>query len=265
MYDLHCHTNCSDGSLSPQELIAHAKKLGLTGLSITDHDTTKAYETAIPAAKEAGLRLGSGVEFSSDFEGTSVHILGYDYALESRDIQALCDRHHIRRQERNRGMLEKLREKGMPIEEADLLKLTKGSTAGRPHIAFLMMEKGYVKDLKEAFHKFLGEGKVCYVPGEKISAEETIAVIQKARGKAFLAHPHLMHQRLDQILKLPFDGIECYYARLSPERWLKVAKKKDWLVSGGSDFHGASKVENPLGCSIVNQEIFDTIFQSPVA
>jgi hypothetical protein len=129
-----------------------------------------------------------------------------------------------------------------------------------------MVKKGYVSSIKEAFMLYLGEGKLCYDPGEAFSIEETIALIHTAKGKAFLAHPHLLigGAWIRGLLELPFDGIECYYARSTPDknkRWLKIAKEKGWLISGGSDFHGAMKPYISLGISWVDEENFHKIFQ----
>jgi predicted metal-dependent phosphoesterase TrpH len=267
--DLHCHTTCSDGTVTPVELVALAKKIGLAGLSITDHDTIDAYETAIPAAHAEGLVLGTGVEFSCAFQSTSVHILGYDYQLDNQEIRSFCKRHQQRRHDRNREILQKLERVHMPLDPNLLEKLGSGGrTIGRPHIAQLMVDKGYVGTIKEAFNLYLADDKGCYVPGVTFSVAETIDVIQQAGGKAFLAHPHLLGdgKMLKELLKLHFDGIECHYARCAPEkerRWLKIAKEKNWLISGGSDFHGAVKTV-PLGCSWVDEETFHKIFQHPL-
>lgn len=263
--DLHCHSTCSDGTLSPVELIALAKERGLSGLSITDHDTVAAYTTAIPAAKAAGIRLGTGVEFSCEHQGISVHILGYDYLLDASSIKELCARHKKRRTERNRAILANLKQHRMPIDEEELKKFGEERTIGRPHIAQLMIEKGYVSSLKDAFNRYLGEGKLCYAKGEVFTALEAITSLHQAEGKAFVAHPQLLPKKssLKEILALPFDGIECYYslfAKETAQKWLDIAKTKKWLISGGSDFHGAVKPNIALGCSFVDQETFDRIF-----
>lgn len=269
--DLHCHSTCSDGSLSPVELVQMAHRLQLGGLSITDHDTVEAYHTALPEAEKLGIRLGTGVELSTEHHGISVHILGYNFDLNHPELQALCARHYRRRQDRNRAILAKLKSYNMPIEEAELeaKARTKRTTLGRPHIAELMVEKGYALDIRTAFNLFLGEGKKCYVQGEPFLVKEAIDIIHQAGGKAFIAHPHLLPKELPlrEMLKLPFDGIECYYSRFQREvanRWLKVAEEKKLLISGGSDFHGSVKPEIFLGCSFVNQTLFETIFP-PIA
>jgi predicted metal-dependent phosphoesterase TrpH len=251
--------------MTPSELLYHAKAVGLQGISITDHDTIEAYTTAPQIAKELGLLLGNGVEFSSYFQNFSVHILGYDFDLSSPEIQKLCERHQNRRVKRNKSILEKLSRLSMPLLEEELLAMGERSI-GRPHIAKLMIQKGYVSTIKEAFNLYLGDGRPCFDSGEVVSSEETIAVIHQGGGKAFVAHPHLLEHAnyIKKLLKLPFDGLECYYGRFSLEqekRWLKIAQEREWLISGGSDFHGPSKEYIQLGCAWVGEEHFHKIFQ----
>lgn len=261
--DLHCHTNCSDGSLTPLEIVKVAVELGLKGLAITDHDSIQAYVEAIPEAKKVGLELVSGVEFSAMHQAASVHILGYSFALDHPAIIEFCFKHKQRREGRNQAILERLAANGMPVSHEEMLECTSGSasTVGRPHIAQAMIKKGYVSSLPEAFKMYLGEGKPCYARGVSYSAEETIAVIHQAKGFAVIAHPHLIkEQRLvEQLVNLNFDGLEGYYALFYPsqnERWLKMAKRKGWMVTGGSDFHGAIKPAIPLGASWIGEETF---------
>lgn len=267
--DLHCHSTASDGTLSPVELIHLAKKENFWGLSITDHDTMNAYETALPAAQELDIHLGTGIEFSCWQAGSSIHILGYDYLLTDPALKDLCDRHQKRRQDRNHTILDKLAKLGFLVDEKELLKLSDKKSVGRPHIAELLLAKGYVRSIQEAFSKYLGDGKSCYAPGVPFSISETIAIIHEAQGKAFIAHPHLLPKKasLSDLLKLPFDGIECFYSRFSQkdaEPWLKIAKEKNWLISGGSDFHGSIKPEITLGSSYIGQEEFERIFENPL-
>lgn len=266
--DLHTHTTCSDGTLSPEALVVHAKKMGLSGLSITDHDTVAAYPQAIEKAKAVGLCLGTGVEFSSVFKAMNVHILGYDIDLDHAELQQFCEKHRIRREKRNKAILDKLAKAGFVLDVEAFF--ARGSLLGRPHIAQAMIEKGYVEDIPRAFQKYIGDKAPYYVQGDPFSVEETLEVIHASGGKAFLAHPHLIdhRQKIRSLLDLPFDGIECYYARLPlkmEERWLKMAKERQLLISGGSDFHGEFKEHLPLGCSWVDAATFKAIFQKPVA
>ena len=265
--DLHCHTIYSDGSMSPEDLLSLAKQKSLKGIAITDHDTVEAYPRALPAAQAAGIDLISGVEFSSILQNTSVHILGYAFSLDHPEIQRFCQLHRKRRQTRNQLILDRLTASGMPITEFDILDSALGDlkreqrTIGRPHIALAMVKKGYVATLPEAFKSFIGEGKPCYVRQEDFTTEETIDVIHKANGFAIIAHPHLIKdsQAIIKMLSLGFDGLEGYYALSYPsrnERWLKIAQKKNWMITGGSDFHGDIKPNIPLGCSWVGEEVF---------
>jgi len=262
--DLHCHTTCSDGSLSPEELVMLAVQKGLKGLSITDHDTIAAYSSAVQIAAREKIELLPGVEFSSVQGSESVHILAYGFSLKSQVILEFCERHQERRKERNRRILAKLAKLGMVIEEQEL-KTFASETIGRPHIASLMVKKGFVKDLREAFQSYLKEGGRGYDPGEPFSSEETVALIHKGGGKAILAHPHLIKRKktVKALLTLPFDGLEGYYAHLSKDqekKWVEIAKEKGWLITGGSDYHGAIRPHVSLGSSWVCYETFHIFY-----
>ncbi len=261
--DLHTHTSCSDGIMTPTELLYFAKEKGLQGLSITDHDTIEGYSEAIKVAKELGIHLGLGVEFSCDFQGYSLHILGYDFDPSNEEIQQLCQRHYERRAHRNHAILEKLRHHKMPITIEELHGKARGKTIGRPHIAEIMVEKGYVKTVRDAFHLYIGEGEVCYAEGVPFQVTDTIDILHAAKGKAFIAHPQLLSKQLpmSELLRLPFDGIECFYSRLTKKIWIEIAESKKWLMSGGSDFHGSIKPAIELGCNGVTQETFYRIFE----
>lgn len=265
--DLHCHSTCSDGSLDPCALIDLALQVGLQGLVITDHDTIDAYQTAAAYAREKKLLLGTGVEFSCEFKKQSIHVLGYDFSLEHAPFLTYCKRQQEKRMHRNRAILRKLQMRNMRLEENELLSIHENaSTIGRPHIASLMVSKGYVKSVQEAFQLYLGDEKSCFVAGEPFPVAEAIAVIQEAGGKAFLAHPHLYSNDsvTREVLSLPFQGIECHYGKTPIERmksWVKIAKHKDLLISGGSDFHGDAKPQVLLGSSWVGRDVFFSIFE----
>lgn len=259
--DLHCHSTCSDGTSSPLELIDLAIENGLSGLSITDHDTINAYSTALPYAKEKNFPLLPGVEFSCIHRDESVHILGYAFNLSDGPLAAFCNKHKERRQQRSLLILEKLAQNQMPISiNTDNLE-----SIGRPHLAMEMIKQGYVNSMEEAFKKHLGEGCPSYVPGDAFSVEESIEVIHAAGGVAVIAHPHLINQSqiVTDLLSMPFDGIEAYYAKFSPHQekpWVKIGKHRDWTLTGGSDFHGTVKPHIPLGCSWVGEETFNQLF-----
>lgn len=260
--DLHCHSCYSDGTNTPTELIDLAIEVGLSGLSITDHDTVEGYKEALPYAKEKNFPLLTGIEFSASYKGEPIHVLGYGIDLESEELLTLCVRHQKRRFQRNQAILIKLKKLGHSIEMEDL-KAT-GKIVGRPHIALALMERGVVSSVKEAFDKLLGEGKAAYTPGEVVSVEETLETIHQAEGKAIIAHPHLIRKKstFRKMLEYPFDGLEGYYARmpLSREReFLNIGKERKWIITGGSDYHGSVKPQAALGTSWVDEETFNVL------
>lgn len=267
--DLHCHTTCSDGTYTPEDVLKLAHGKQLQGLSITDHDTIQAYAQAVPLAEKYQLLLLSGVEFSSVHRGHSVHLLAYSFPLNSPIIQEFCQRHTQRRQRRNEAILERLAKEGMPLSIEDLHQAIPSSstqTIGRPHIAMAMMSKGYVSSIQQAFQQYIGEGKSCYVSGHAFNVEETLDVIHRAHGLAIIAHPHLIDNEtiLKDLISMDFDGIEAYYGRFSSaqhQRWVQIGRQRNWILTGGSDFHGDIKPNLPLGSSWVNQETFELLYQ----
>ncbi len=263
--DLHCHSTCSDGTFTPSEILDLAKEIGLSGLSITDHDTVEAYtDSFFGKAKELKIKIITGVEFSCQVEQFPVHILGYNFSLDSQELCSLCERHKTRRIKRNEAILYKLQKLGFDLSVDELKKSDVYQVIGRPHIAALLRDKGYVETIDEAFKRYIGEGRPAYDPGEAISVEESIEIIKQAKGKVFIAHPHLINRNkvLEKLLRLPFDGIESFYgtfSALTNLKWVEIARKYKMLSSGGSDFHGAVKPKIPLGASFTNQEAFNKI------
>ena len=268
--DIHCHSDCSDGSDSPWTLIDLAAKENLQGLSITDHDTLSAYTPDLfKKASEKNIILLPGVELSTELCSVSVHILGYGIDLDSSSFQDFLAEIQRRRVSRNREILANLARKNRPISEEELIFFAQGvkgkKTIGRPHIAALMVQKGYARTWQEAFDVYLKQGGSCYAPGEKFTPDDAILQIHQAKGKAILAHPHFLKKGyvLRDLLAHPFDGIECYYAKLPQKQeqpWLQLAEKKGWIATGGSDYHGAFKPHLSLGCSWVNEATFAKLF-----
>ena len=263
--DLHCHSCFSDGTDTPEQLIQLALSKGFSGLSITDHDTIAAYEQALVYAKNLNFPLLSGVEFSASYRGEPVHILGYAYQMKSALIASLCKKHHQRRDERNRQILRKLGTLNIDISMQDLESSDFRGSIGRPHIAKVLLERGLVSSIQEAFELYLAEGKAAYHPGEPISVEETIEVLHRSQGKAVLAHPHLLKRSttVRALLNMPFDGLECYYARFTldqEKKWIDLAQQRKWLITGGSDYHGATKPYSIFGSSWVGKETFEQLY-----
>jgi hypothetical protein len=264
--DLHSHSYFSDGSFSPEEMIDIAVQANLQGFSITDHDTIGAYTPLFfQKAKEANLAIVLGVEISSEHKGESVHVLGYGWKKTDCFVQFL-EQIQKNRKERNQQILSRLRDKGFLIKEEDFAAVGEGETESRLGIASILWRKGYVKSISQAFSMYLHEEGPCYVKGEKFSTEEVIAEIQKACGKAILAHPHLIRKSYIEkdLLQMPFDGLEGYYARLysyQEKKWVDLGHEKGWIVTGGSDFHGKFRPDRPLGCSWAGKEVFDILWR----
>ncbi len=255
--DLHLHTTHSDGSLPPAEVLALAHKAGVTALAITDHDIT----TGLPDALEAGARLGieiiPGVEISSRFGDNELHILGYFLDWQDPAFNENLARLRASRHARNPMIIERLRELGQDITYEEVRQLAGTEAVGRPHIARVMMDKGYVKSAKEAFDRFLAQGKPAYVARELPDPAEAMAWIRAAKGIPVLAHPLWAKKDGEGLFKLceklkaeGLGGMEVHYSTHNPKQTaelLDIAKRLDLLVTGGSDFHGVTKPDIEVG------------------
>lgn len=255
--DLHLHTTHSDGSLAPAEVLALAHKAGVAALAITDHDIT----TGIPEALEAGARLGieiiPGVEISSSYGDNELHILGYFLDWQDPTLNARLGTLRASRHRRNPLIIERLRALGQDITYDEVRTLAGTESVGRPHIARVMMDKGYVKSAKEAFDRFLAQGKPAYVPRELPDPAEAMGWIRAAKGVPVLAHPLWARQNGEGLYKLcerlkaeGLGGIEVHYSTHNPKQTaelLDMAKRLDLLVTGGSDFHGLTKPDIEVG------------------
>lgn len=266
--DLHCHSDYSDGSFSPKELILEAEKNSLQGLAITDHDSFYSFEEAYAAAQSLSIRFISGIELSVEEFGEHFHILGYAFDVQNPKFKEFISEYIRNRRSRIQEILKLLQKKDIEITEADLETLFKHPlnvmSLGRPHIAVILTQKGIVNSFQQAFDLFLKKHQICYVPSRGVKCSEAIKMIHQAGGKAILAHPHLIRSKtlIKNILCLPFDGIEGYYCYMpmkDNQRWIDIAEKKKWLVTGGSDFHGSIRPGVSLGQSWTNKETFEIL------
>ncbi|MDF0673051.1 MAG: PHP domain-containing protein [Nitrospira sp.] len=255
--DLHLHTTHSDGSCTPTEVVNMAHHAGVTALAITDHDITTGIAEAIAAGQQSGIEIIPGVEISSLAGNSELHILGYfldwqDFDLLER-LKALREGRH----RRNPRIIERLQTLGIDITYDEVRALAGTDSIGRPHIARVLMDKHVVASAKEAFDRFLAEGRPAYVPRELPSPAEAIRWIKAARGLAVLAHPtwvKLEGQSLvDLVRQLKadgLDGVEVYYsthAARQTREYLNLAQQLGLLVTGGSDFHGLTKPDIGVG------------------
>jgi 3',5'-nucleoside bisphosphate phosphatase len=260
LIDLHSHTSESDGTYSPAELVSEAKAIGLEALAITDHDTFAGYDLARPIAAEAGLDLVCGIELSTKFRGRSVHLLGYfpvtDPSLEFRSW--ITDLQESRRK-RNLLMVDRLRSLGIDITYEEVR--AKGrSLAGRPHFARVLIEKGYVTSIQQAFEEYLDESGKAYVEREEADFTDAVQRIRSAGGVPSVAHPiRLRTLPLDEtIAEMRVRGlqaIEVYHSDHKPERvkeYQALADRYALAATGGSDFHGGNKPGIQLGTGAGN-------------
>ena len=255
--DLHLHTTHSDGSLPPAGVLALAHTAGVTALAITDHDIT----TGLPEALEAGAHLGieiiPGVEISSRFGDNELHILGYFLEWRDQAFNERLARLRASRHDRNPRIIERLRGLGHDITYDEVKELAGTESVGRPHIARVLMDKGYVQSAKEAFDRFLAHGKPAYVARELPEPAEAIAWIRAAKGVPVLAHPLWAKKDGEGLFKLceklkaeGLGGIEVHYSTHNPKQTadlLDIARRLDLLVTGGSDFHGVTKPDIEVG------------------
>ncbi|MCH5258930.1 MAG: PHP domain-containing protein [Lachnospiraceae bacterium] len=261
--DLHTHSNKSDGSYSPTELVDYAIAKGLSAVALTDHDTTDGLAEAIAHAEaltQAGLpsiEVIPGIEFSTKQEDKDVHIVGLYIAYDSPAFEAKLQEFVDSRTGRNIKMCRNLREAGIDITYEKLQERNPDAVITRAHYASYLFEEGYVRSRSEAFARYLGDHTKYFVPREKVTPEQAVELILQVGGIPILAHPPLYHmgkERLDRLVSSLKDagliGIEAFYSTYTnqDERdMINLADKYDLLLSGGSDFHGANKPNLDLG------------------
>ncbi len=255
--DLHTHSTCSDGSLSPVELLARAAACGMKGISITDHDTIDAYDQL--AAVAHPMAICPGVELTTQLEQHSVHVLAYGFDPQNTFLRQFCAERLQARLSRYLEMRDNLKRFGLPLPE---VAPAIPKAVGRPHLAKEMVALGIVKSVKEGFIRYLHDDHPCYVPGERFETAETIQLLHENHVWAVLAHPMLYKSQWRmKVLDLPFDGVEVWYGDMYHHvaEWHKIAKIKGWICCGGSDFHGDAKPEITIGLSWTGKQTFDLL------
>ncbi|HEU5322159.1 MAG TPA: PHP domain-containing protein, partial [Methylomirabilota bacterium] len=212
--DLHSHTTASDGTLRPRELVRVAARRGVRVLGVTDHDSTEGLAEALEeAAALRPLEIVPGIEINCDVEGGEIHILGYGMDYEAPWFQDFCREQRAERRERVHRMAERLASLGMPIDPEAVFALVQEGSAGRPHVAQVMVDRGYVKSVREAFDRFLGAGKPGHVPRKKLTPEDAVRLLRRAGGAPVFAHPGLAGRDdlVPALVTAGLMGIECYY------------------------------------------------------
>lgn len=250
--DLHIHTIYSDGTWTPQEVVSRAKKLNLAAISITDHDSVAGLEEAIARGKKLGIEVVPGIEMSTDVGEDEIHILGYYLNWKEKEFLAQLEKFQAARAERNRKLIKKLKELGMEINHGELKGLSGRGVISRLHIARLMVRKGYVSSIGNAFERWLNPGKPAYVKKMNVSPFQIIELILKTGGVPVFAHPFLSKRDdlIPRLVKAGLKGIEVYHSAHDSrvtQYYQKVAQKYHLLITGGSDCHGEAKDKVLMG------------------
>lgn len=252
------HSTHSDGTDAPGRLVEIAAELGLGAMAVTDHDTTSAVEEAQAAGRKAGLRVLSGVEISVEHYGRTVHLLGYCFDSGVGRLRAGLDALLEGRNVRNRCIVQKLNDLGVPVTYEEVVAESGGKVVGRPHFAAALLKCGAVSTIQEAFDQYLATGGRAYVDRLQFSLKDAVAMVREAGGVAVLAHPKFVRlgpdEQLDNLVRSlaesGMEGLECYYSNHSPEEtaaFLRMADRYKLIATGGSDYHGQNKPELFLG------------------
>ena len=264
--DLHTHSDRSDGTMTPADLVRHAREEDIDVLGLTDHDTTEGWAEAAEAAEEAGLTLVRGIELSCVLQGSGVHLLAYLPDPEHRRLGDELVRILEGRNARLPATLERLRRIGIDIEADDVRRLAGDAAAmGRPHVADALVAKGVVRDRGEAFDRYLGPQGPAYVHRYAADLVTMIDTVADAGGVSVIAHPWAKrhnHEALDEaglaaLKEVGLAGVEVDHQDhdlATRDRLRSVARNLDLLVTGSSDFHGEGKVDHDLGCNTTDPE-----------
>jgi predicted metal-dependent phosphoesterase TrpH len=263
--DLHTHTTYSDGILKPAELLSLAKEKGISVISIVDHDTLDGNIEAESISSEYGIEVIMGCEFSCFENGKEYHLLGYAFDPDNKNLKTHLNNYRNVRLSRAKHIHSKLCTLGLNLTFDEILEAADKAPVARPHIASVMVKKGYVADLKEAFMKYIGEGAPAYQPKAVFPVEMAIKMINSANGVAVLAHPrnYIEQPKLYQLIQQGLDGIEVNHPSHSEEqkKFYHYVASQYWLLeTGGSDYHGSREFDaGNIGNFYVSYSVVESI------
>jgi len=242
--DLHIHTNASDGAFKPKEILRKAIEKGLKTIAITDHDSIKGYKKARELNKDNDIELLTGVELSARWNSREIHLLAYCFDADNENINLLMLQQSRARRLRMEKIVDHLKKQGISID-LDEVKAEAGfSNIGRPHAASVLVNKGVVASFAEAFIRYLSSEKLQGIDTEFCSLQEALKVMKAAGGVVSLAHPGPLYSsaEIDQLMSFGIDGIECIHPSHPypvQKNFTKLAQKNNYLITGGSDYHGS--------------------------
>lgn len=263
LVDLHTHSNCSDGSMSPSELVLHAAEKGLAAIALTDHDTVDGIKEAVAKGQECGIEVVPAIEFSARSK-TLTHILGFYIDEDNAQLKSVLTEIVDLRKERNEVTAKLLQQLGFDVALEEAAAIAPGGIIGRAHYAKLLMDKGYTSSVKESFDKYLAAGKPAYFTNQKLEAKCIIETIHAAGGVAFLAHPHQMkfgdklEDYVKELVSYGLDGMEGYYSEYDEKmqaEYQAMASRYGLALSGGTDFHGDMKPHISIGKGLGNMAV----------
>jgi predicted metal-dependent phosphoesterase TrpH len=261
--DLHTHTTASDGTLSPRDLVRAAARRGVRVLAVTDHDSTDGLRDALEEAEQhRPLTIVPGLEINCDVPGAEVHVLGYLVDHEAAWFQDFLREQRAERVARVHRIAARLAELGLPIDPAEVFAIVKEGSAGRPHVAQVMVQRGYVKSVREAFDRYLHVNGPANVPRRRLTPAEAVRIIRRARGVPVFAHPGLADRDalIPELVEAGLMGIEAIYAEHSAAQtahYQDLCRRHGLVATGGSDYHGErSGRTNPLGHPPVPMSVY---------
>ena len=261
--DLHSHSLASDGQYEPIEVARRAAAAGLTVWALSDHDTVAGLPAAQRAASELGIRFVPGIELSAFLDKKEIHLVGHFVDPAHGSLLQFEDFLAERRRERMARIVEKLAPLGIRLRPEDIERYSGGKTIGRPHVARALVEAGAVATVKEAFDRFLGEGKPAYVPRHRLLADDAVRLVRGAGGTTTIAHPGVSRLERGDVARLRaagVEGIEVFHPDQNPsvrEKYLRMAEALDLVATAGSDFHGeAVAPDRSLGMVTMPEEEF---------
>ncbi len=244
--DLHTHSRASDGEFAPAEVAARARAAGLGVWGLCDHDTVAGLAEARAAADAQGLRLVPGIELSAFLDAKEIHLLGHFIDPSHPSLREFEDFLAARRRMRMHEIVAKLAPLGVAIRVEDIEKWSGGKTIGRPHVARAIVETGAVATVKEAFDRYLGEGRPAYVQRYRLEAEAAVRLVREAGGTTTVAHPgvsRLERRDLQRLRAAGVDGLEVHHVDHVPsqrEKYLRIAEELELVPTAGSDYHGVN-------------------------
>lgn len=264
--DLHIHTTYSDGTMTPEEVVDDALRCGVSTIAITDHDTVDGLVIACRYGQGKNIHIIPGIEFSSYLSPSEVHILGYFIDVNNISLQQMIQQSRNDRVNRIHDMVDKLHTLHVDVDAQEIFTLAGQGSPGRMHVAEILWKRGYCDTILESFSKYIGDNKPAYVPKKTLTSQQAIELIRDAGGVAALAHPGLTQRDhiIEDLVKCGLQGIEVYYPTHTPQavkKYLKLAKKYNLAVTGGSDFHGERRLDCPIAKVTIPGDLVDKLKQ----